>query len=609
MRDKRLRFIWFFLLLAVAATVTAQEELLLRITRVDAADFPIVRVNLITANAQGEPLSDLSALSLRENGIPIGDLSFSSQPVGVSVIFVIDANPTLQEIDDDSGLTRLEKVKDSIAHYARQFMSEQDLVSVVVPELTRESGRFLVEDASEPDPIIQAMADYDPESLNRTPLNEMLRLALAHAADNQSEGRYQAILLFTDGAQLPQQLTFTDLVSQAQMIDLPIFAAVLGARADANEISNVARLYEPTRATYVHMPTAADADAIYLTWGRQRSQTQISYQSLQTKSGRYPIAINIGTSRAVTEFDLTLTPADLDIALDSQLIRRIGNAPDSPLASLAPASYTIPVALSWPDGIVRELAAMTLLLDGQPRATPLSLEPDLNGVLTFELDIRDLDEGSYELMVQAVDVLGLSAISDPLTMTVEVDRPLPPTPTNVPTSTPVAIQPASAPPATTDLWLGLTLLATTGLAAILSLFWLRRRRMAAIEEPVAAEADAEAGSDVTSPGPGESAVFVAFLELLEASSSPVTHIRIEGDNVSIGRDHHAAQIVFSDPSVAKLHARIRKRDDCYWLYDEGSSSGTFHNYQRLGLAPQLLADGDTIHFGYVGIRFHFREAE
>ncbi|HSM56474.1 MAG TPA: FHA domain-containing protein, partial [Candidatus Sulfomarinibacteraceae bacterium] len=52
-----------------------------------------------------------------------------------------------------------------------------------------------------------------------------------------------------------------------------------------------------------------------------------------------------------------------------------------------------------------------------------------------------------------------------------------------------------------------------------------------------------------------------------------------------------------------LHASIRRRGNTFWLYDEGSERGTLLNYERLGLAPKALADGDEIQLGRVRMRF------
>jgi pSer/pThr/pTyr-binding forkhead associated (FHA) protein len=108
------------------------------------------------------------------------------------------------------------------------------------------------------------------------------------------------------------------------------------------------------------------------------------------------------------------------------------------------------------------------------------------------------------------------------------------------------------------------------------------------------------------PEAGETVPLVAFLELLEDAPGNVTRIVLEGDNVVIGRDQEVAQIVFGDKNVSRLHARIKKSGGSYWLYDEGSSSGTQLNFERLGLTPRPLHDEDTIHIGRIPLRFHLK---
>ena len=69
------------------------------------------------------------------------------------------------------------------------------------------------------------------------------------------------------------------------------------------------------------------------------------------------------------------------------------------------------------------------------------------------------------------------------------------------------------------------------------------------------------------------------------------------------RDPKLAQIVFKDKSVSRLHARIMESNGEFRLYDEGSASGTYHNYERVGLTPQTLKDNDELHLGRVHLRF------
>ncbi len=602
--------LFFSLMIAIGASlVKAQEEISLRITGTDISGFPTVRVNLITADFQSAPLADLSGLSLRENSIPIGDLQFSDVTAGVNVTFVLDTNPTFADVDDDSGLSRQEKVRDSIIRYASQFMAEGDQVSIIVQDENGSNGRFLIEDATIPGEVIANIENYAPDTLNPTPLQEMMLLALAHAADNHSDGRFQAILLFTDGGGLSRQLTYSTLVEQAQAITLPVYTAIIGARADPNEIENASLLFEPTQATYVHMPDSVGTDPIYSIWQRQRTQVQITYQSLQSRSGRYPITVNLGTARAVTEINLTISPPEITFDLEETLIRRVGDEPDSPLTSLEPARYPIPILVDWPDGLQHQLGSISLLVDGQPQPVPASPELDANGMLILNWDISTLDEGSYDLLVQVIDTFGSSATSETFSMAIEVQRPLPPTPTAVPTSTPEPVAPLITAESSAEKDWSLLILAVVALVTALLLLLRRRRRRKATVEKLGGEITADRAPNALPSEPVVGVAQIAFLEGLENEPGYGIQVRIDGDNVAIGRDHNNVQIVLSDDSVAPLHARIKRRDGHYWLYDEGSANGTFRNYERLGLTPQMLEDQDTIHFGRMGLRFHLRRKD
>jgi hypothetical protein len=66
--------------------------------------------------------------------------------------------------------------------------------------------------------------------------------------------------------------------------------------------------------------------------------------------------------------------------------------------------------------------------------------------------------------------------------------------------------------------------------------------------------------------------------------------------VALGRSPDC-QVVIDDPSVSKVHARLRLDGQQWQVKDEGSRNGTFINGERLGEAWQLVTDGDTLAFG------------
>ena len=601
---------WLFLLVIVLVaefgSVAAQSDLQLRLGRPDVSDFPLVRVNVLTADSRSTPLADLSGLRLRESGVPIADFELRTVPAGIDVIFVIDANESILTVDGSSGLTRYENVQASLTRYATRFMNPGglDRITVVVPDPSYENGRLLLDNATDPAEVTEAIEGYIPEPAGGTPLAAMMSLAVTHAAQHQREGRFQAVLLFSDAGGLNQQLDYPELVAQAQATNLPVFAAILGGQATVEEIQNVARLAEPTRAFHVPMPAASGADPIYLIWQRQANQPQIEYRSLQTRSGRYPITVNLGQVTASTMLELSIEPPQVSIELADDVVRRAGTAVDTPLTELQPRRQPILVALSWPDSLPRQLATVTLLVNGQPIFLPELPAPDADGQIILPWDISNVDSGAYEVVVEVTDVLGLSATSEAAVLTVVIERPLPPTPTAIATAAP----PLTVTVPDTEAYRDELLLALAALSLVaIMLFGLRwrGRRRSPADTPAERE---QAATIAPEPEPVATGAMpeLALLELLEEASGNQKQIRVEGDNVTIGGDESVAQILLSDKSVARLHARIRRRDGAYWLYDEGSASGTFLNHERLGLAPKLLRDQDLVRFGRVALRFHLR---
>jgi pSer/pThr/pTyr-binding forkhead associated (FHA) protein len=80
---------------------------------------------------------------------------------------------------------------------------------------------------------------------------------------------------------------------------------------------------------------------------------------------------------------------------------------------------------------------------------------------------------------------------------------------------------------------------------------------------------------------------------------------LNAQTMYIGRDPARAQIVFTDRSVSRLHARIvEESDNVFVLHDEGSSSGTYVNGDPVTAShPHHLHPGDRIEFGRVEVIF------
>ena len=69
-------------------------------------------------------------------------------------------------------------------------------------------------------------------------------------------------------------------------------------------------------------------------------------------------------------------------------------------------------------------------------------------------------------------------------------------------------------------------------------------------------------------------------------------------------------MVIDDSRVSRYHCRITEEaDGTYRIFDEGSTSGTYVNYEPVPIAGQYLQDGDQIHIGPVGLRFELVKSD
>lgn len=566
----------------------------LRITAVDTSAFPTVAVRVLTTTNDGAPITDLTHLILRENGVPIVETTIARTPVGVDLALVFDANPDFLQIDGRDGLSRRDKVAAGVTRFATQFMSPAglDRVSIIIPDETGEGAAFLVQDATRPDELVNALEAYAPVPPRLTPMQSMVSAAVDHLAAGE-EGRFRAVLLYTDAGRLNQQLNYQPLVEAAQAAGIPIYAAILGVEASPEEIANVAGLFSPTNGSHVHMPEPEAADPLYDIFRRQGLQTQLSYESELRQNGTHEVSVSLGNVRDTARFELSLSAPKVVILTPQTEVRRAGSAIDTPLPLLQPAILPLTAQITWPDGRPRLLSEVVFRVDGVPQPLAADLSPDGAGRVPLVWDISERDAGSYVLELEVADQLGFRAAAEPLAISIEVARPIPPTPTTAPTRAP---RPPLSERAEGPLFV-LPLLAIGGAIVGLAIWSIRRRR---------AGAGAETGPAIpqivpAAPPPDDRHVAVLVWPDEEAG---VDQIELLAADVTFGRAPDDVDIVVDDPTVSRLHARIRRNSAGeHWLYDEGSVEGTFLNYDRLGLAPRRLQHNDVVQLGRVTLRF------
>lgn len=638
MRGMNMQRLWLYLLLLLlmfgwAGTTQAQEGAQIRITQVDSSAFPEMRVNFIAAAGDGTPLTDFSDLQLSENGTVISEFQQDQVAVGVELALVVDANASINQRDTGVTQTRREQVRDAIVTFAQQNMnpSQLDRVHLVVPNDSSTAPEFLTDTAGAifANEVINKINFYVPSNPRATPLNDMLAAAIERLS--ASEGtRHRAIVLFTDGGLLNSQLDFPALVTAAQANHITFYAFILGARADANEIANVNQLILPTGGSYLHMPLPADAAPLFGSVAAFGQQNQLVYRSQLTSSGQHTITITAAGQSGTSQVNVTIEPPTVQVLLDNrQPIVRVAPEPDTPLAEIEPLSQLVVAQVNWPDNHPRGIAAATLLINGVEQVTIDSLDLDSSNRLQFTWDISQLDAGQYSLVIQVTDELNLSGQSSPLDFTVTIERPAA---VDTVSEAPAAEAPASTVAATasetstaTNSGIGSVVSEQAGLIGIVlgilaigfALFlvviaFIFMRRRSAAPAPVAAPAMVATSSLPPNNADATQILMPAFaipqgpqatLEALEYAAEHSAPIALVGNDITIGRDPAHAKVIFQDKSVSRLHARIRMDRGNYILVDEGSASGTYVNFERVGFTPQNLRDSDEIHIGRVRLRF------
>jgi len=69
---------------------------------------------------------------------------------------------------------------------------------------------------------------------------------------------------------------------------------------------------------------------------------------------------------------------------------------------------------------------------------------------------------------------------------------------------------------------------------------------------------------------------------------------------SIGTDP-ACDVVLNDPHMSRRHAEIKIQNGAWWLFDLGSTNGTFVNDKKI--SQHELVDNDNVKFGQTPVKF------
>jgi pSer/pThr/pTyr-binding forkhead associated (FHA) protein len=586
----------FFLLLAglfpTPRSGRAQDTSPGNLYNLRTASFPSITVSADVFDTTGKFLEGLTIpdFIVLEDDLerPLDALEI----VDPGVEFVVAINPGRSfAILDNQAISRFAKIVSSLADWAGKLsVSSTDAYSLVT---AGGSSAFHIKD---PKSWLTSLQSYQPDIKNLTPSLDILSRAIDIASASMlPPGARRAILFITPIPEATDLSTLQSLALRANQLNVSIFVWAV-ASADTPVSPAYLALQDMALQTGGQMQVYSGSEILpspadYL--APMRSTYQLTYTSGLTASGSHSLAVRVSTPAGQIDlppltFDMDIQPPNpILVSPPSEIIRQSLQPDSYDVNNLSPTQQKIELIIEFPDGHSRPLGSTSLVVDGQVVAKNTS-EPfdqftwDLSGYTT---------SASHDLQVEAVDMLGLQKTSIPIPIMVTI--------TAAPRGLGVFL-------ARYGNWI---ILAAASLASLL-LVWLlisigkrkraaRRLKKTASQAPVQSEAEKQTGSDLK--GKNSSAYLQPILE--NEPSGDIGNFQLSSKETSVGSDATRSLLVLKDPSIAPLHAILRMQESHYYISDQGSTAGTWVNYEMLTNEPRRLKHGDIIHFGQRTYRF------
>jgi len=609
-----------FLLAGQVYPVRAQGAATAELSRVNPQGFPTVTALLDVFDEQGGFITSLGAedVTILEDGQPrsVNELAESTPPA--QIVVAINPGPAL-DIRDGLGISRFERVTEVLTGWAgAQPADEPDdlsLVSIAGPIITH----------ADPDDWIVSLNSFQPDFRSTTPNVQLLSIALNTVNEGtRMPGMKRAILLVTprmDDANL--DLTLEGIAEQALAAKVRIFVWFVDSDLNFNHPSATAfnALALQTGGEYFAfsgVETLPDPESYFASL---RHLYSLNYDSTLTSSGVHSIVAEVqspaGTITSGEQtFSLEVEPPNPILVMPpAQIVRQ---APPDDLFNtelLLPEEQALEAIIEFPDNHPRPLVRTTLYVDGQPVA-----QNDSEPFDRFTWDLTPYDEsGEHSLVVEAVDSLGMSKASMgvPVMLTV--------------VHAPTGIQ---AFLARYRSYIAMGAIVVTG---VILLFILlsgrlrirsrsqrradRKRNTDPVTQPVQIQ-QAEPASKRQNSNKGRQAKRPAWtraerwqdapahLTRLGANGEPVSGhpIPLTENETTFGTDPVQAEHVLDHPSIAGLHARLKRTaGGDYLLTDNNTVAGTWVNYDPISKDGRILKHGDVVHFGQLTYRFSLKK--
>ena len=621
MRKLLALFLSLGFLLGTAPSVRAQQNLATAtLYPADASAFPIVSAYFDIFDAQKTFTSGLKpeAVTVIENGQPLPSDSLTEIAIPLQIVVAVNQGAAL-DARNANGFSRFQRVAQVITQWAQSrpanLPDDLSLVSQAGPVINHAGAND----------FIVGVNGFQPDMRIANPNLQSLATAIDTVnAQTPRLGMKRAILFITPQMDEPDLAALLEpYIQSANESGIRIFvwyvdANTTFANTSAAVFNNLAIQTGGAMFQYSGEERFPDLESYF---SALRRIYVLSYTSRVNTSGEHPFSVQVSLSTgpvisAEQNFNVDVQPPNpFPIALSSQITRQ---APaDDPFNQeiLLPATQEIEIIIEFPDGHVRPLTRTTLYVDDRI--------VDENTAEPFNLFTWDLEaytsSGEHQIVVEAMDVLGLNKISMPIPVIVTV------------------IKPPSGPAVFLAKYRTPLTIGSIGLAGLVLFFILLSGRfriptlraaqaahrasidpltqpiLARVEDtPQAALASTGKSKKRRTPskktGAGSKSSVEAPASLLRINSdgqaATVAPIRLIEKEITFGTDPVQCNQILDDPSISSIHARLRQTDKGgYLLQDNNSIAGTWVNYEPVLREGYRLMHGDMINFGQVTYRF------
>lgn len=594
-------------LTALASPVFAATQAVVAVFDLDTAGFPEVSAWVQAWNGQGQFIGGLRAedVAVKEDGQPRPVVQWREERPGAQVVVAIEPGRALG-VRDALGVSRYEYIYNQVRSWAD---SEQEAIYDI--SLYAADG---VEAAHLADfaPFVQALDAYQPQTTAQEVGLKALAEGLRLASDpTPRPGMGRVVLWITP---LPSEDAVANLgqyLALAQQSRVRVNVWLVGAPeiAETPQAKAIREFAEATLGQMVVFSSEETLPVLHDLFEPLTRVYRLTYSSAAFQGQRHTVEVTLHTPEGdfaaeAVSFDFALQPpAPVILNPPEQIVRTLPAGETDP-ARRQPTTQVVQVGVAFPDEHPRDLARVTLLVDGQPEDVRNAPPYD-----TLSWDLTPyLHSGAHTLQVEAEDVYGLIGRSQPVTVQVSVPRPQ--------SSLASAFSLYRTP-----LTIGVVALAGVVLLFVLVVGGRRRVKPAAVDLAVAPEAS-PAGRSHSVRGwwaqrlsrrkATRDAAPLAYLVPLPAAQPVVEDpqeisrepLVIRAADIALGSDPAQADIVIDDPSVEASHARLWRTDEgAFFIADQRSTAGTWLNYAPVSPEGARLQDGDLIHLGRAGFRF------